>query len=356
MIGGGVGVSGRVLLGRLAGLQAPSLPHHLGLTLFCAVAPCCHASASLTALACSRKLISSCAPSARQITGLLSVLRRMAAERAADAPKGLPSRVVCVWTARKAGEFGILDAALVQAATRVGRCGSGCGWPAVRQRQASGSNASAAAASGATAKTDQPDRPCHAALPSRRSAPGGLLDLRLHLTAAANAAASSDVELQPADSGAVKLDKSDRWVPWCAVPCCAVWRAALCCAALRCAVCCPCSTKVGQVAASSCRPCSAADPSLTEGPQTLSQPFRCRALPEALRRMPYLPPLAAAPPAAAASRAGCPPRAAGRAASRIAMHRRHPRGRRCCRRAPSAPPPSAGACSGASSTFGTRPA
>ncbi|PSC73660.1 Superoxide-generating NADPH oxidase heavy chain subunit B [Micractinium conductrix] len=91
------------------------------------------------------------------ITGLLSVLRRMAAERAADAPKGLPSRVVCVWTARKAGEFGILDAALVQAAT----------------------------------------------------APGGLLDLRLHLTAAANAAASSDVELQPADSGAVKLDKSD---------------------------------------------------------------------------------------------------------------------------------------------------
>lgn len=52
-----------------------------------------------------------------QITSLLSMLRCMAAERAAGRLKGLPAKVVCVWAARSMGEFKALDAALLQATT-----------------------------------------------------------------------------------------------------------------------------------------------------------------------------------------------------------------------------------------------
>lgn len=52
-----------------------------------------------------------------QITGLLSMLRSMAAAHAAGAVAGLPRRVRCVWVARCAGEFSSLDAPLLLAAT-----------------------------------------------------------------------------------------------------------------------------------------------------------------------------------------------------------------------------------------------
>ncbi len=52
-----------------------------------------------------------------QVTGLLSMLRHMAAQYAEGAAAGLPRRVHCVWVARCAGEFGALDAPLLLAAT-----------------------------------------------------------------------------------------------------------------------------------------------------------------------------------------------------------------------------------------------
>lgn len=58
------------------------------------------------------------------VTGMLSVLRALAAERAAAGGAAaaldgavLPRRVVCVWTARHMGEFLALDAPLLAAAT-----------------------------------------------------------------------------------------------------------------------------------------------------------------------------------------------------------------------------------------------
>lgn len=52
------------------------------------------------------------------VTGMLSVLRAVVAQRAAggaDAP-GLPRRLHCIWTARHMGEFLALDAPLLRAA------------------------------------------------------------------------------------------------------------------------------------------------------------------------------------------------------------------------------------------------
>lgn len=51
------------------------------------------------------------------ITGLLSMLRSMAAQHAAGGAAGLPRRVHCIWVARSAGEFSALDAPLLLAAT-----------------------------------------------------------------------------------------------------------------------------------------------------------------------------------------------------------------------------------------------
>jgi hypothetical protein len=56
------------------------------------------------------------------VTALLSVLRALAAQRAAAAMGGaaeqasLPRRVMCIWMARHAGEFLALDTALLLAA------------------------------------------------------------------------------------------------------------------------------------------------------------------------------------------------------------------------------------------------
>lgn len=50
------------------------------------------------------------------VTGMLSMLRAMAAQRAAGAAEGLQRRVHCVWTARHMGEFAALDAPLLRAA------------------------------------------------------------------------------------------------------------------------------------------------------------------------------------------------------------------------------------------------
>lgn len=54
------------------------------------------------------------------ITALLSMLRGLAARRAAGQTAGLPRRVYCVWAARSAGEFKALDAPLLDAATQPG--------------------------------------------------------------------------------------------------------------------------------------------------------------------------------------------------------------------------------------------
>lgn len=52
-----------------------------------------------------------------QITGLLSMLRFMAAQQAAGQGEGLPRHVRCIWVARNVGEFRALDAPLLLAAT-----------------------------------------------------------------------------------------------------------------------------------------------------------------------------------------------------------------------------------------------